>query len=169
MGFLFGGLITSTSQADPDKAEGGFKMKRFTAWMLVVALILLYSGISMAAGSNTLTVSANVVPACKFSSGTSILGFGALDPSVGGNANGQVITQFWCTKGTTTDSIAADNGANFAGGSKNIKDLVSLDLIPYTLTLTKDGNLNNGPGSPRSLTIDGSVLGADYINKSAGS
>jgi hypothetical protein len=143
-------------------------MKKFLLLFVASMVVLLLSGTAMAAGSNTLTVSASVSGTCKFSSTTSTLNFGALDPSVGTTVNGSTTTQFWCTKGVTTDAVAADNGVNFASGKRNMKDATSGDLIPYALTLTKDGNANTGPAAPRTLTIDGSVLGPDYTGKTAG-
>lgn len=130
-------------------------------------MVLLFAGMSMATGSNTLTVSANVMGTCKFSSASSTLGFGGLDPTVGTNVSATSTTQFWCTKGVTLDAITADNGAHFAA-SRNMQDPVSLDLIPYTLSLTKDANPNTGPLAPRTLTISGTVLGIDYTSKTAG-
>ncbi len=136
--------------------------------MLVAIGILAAAGSAMASGTNTLTVTAAVAGTCKFSSGTSTLAFGTLDPSVGTDVSGSGTTQFWCTKGTT-ESISAGNGANYDGSKRNMLDSVSGDKIPYTLTLTPDGNPNAGPGSPRTLTIGGQVLGTDYTAKSAGS
>jgi hypothetical protein len=50
-----------------------------------------------------------------------------------------------------------------------MKDTASAgtDVIPYTLTLSKDGNANAGPASPRTLTFNGQVLGSDYTAKTA--
>ena len=143
-------------------------MKKITAITLTAAIVAL-AGAAMAADSNTLTVQASVTGTCKFSSGTSTLNFGALDPSVGTNVNGSTTTNFWCTKGVTTDAIAANNGANWSGTKRQMKDTVSADLIPYTLTLTPDGSANTGPAAPRTLTIGGTVLGTDYTGKTAGS
>jgi len=134
-----------------------------------LAMVLIFAGISHAAASNTLTVSATVAGTCKFSSATSTLNFGALDPSVGSNVNASGTTQFWCTKGVSTDAVAGDNGAHWSGSSRQMHDNVSGDNIPYSLSLTKDGNPNNGPASPRTLTISGTVLGTDYTGVSAGS
>jgi spore coat protein U-like protein len=144
-------------------------MKRILAITAAVTIVAL-SGSAMAADTNTLTVSASVTGTCKFSSGTSTLNFGALDPSVGTNVNAPTsTTQFWCTKGVVTDNITAGNGANWSGTKRQMLDPVSSDLIPYTLVLTKDGNANAGPASPRTLSIDGQVLGSDYTGKTAGS
>lgn len=143
-------------------------MRKIVAITLTAAIVAT-AGAAMAAASNTLTVQASVTGTCKFSSGTSTLNFGALDPSVGTNVNGSTTTNFWCTKGVTTDAIAANNGSNWSGTKRQMLDTVSTDLIPYTLTLTPDGSANTGPASPRTLTIGGQVLGTDYTGKTAGS
>lgn len=136
---------------------------------MVLGLVLVLGRVAMAADSNTLTVSANVLGTCKFAAPkTSTLDFGSLDPSVGTNVNASNTTQFWCTKGVTTDAVTSDNGLHFGAGSRNMIHAGG-DLIPYSLTLTKDGSSNAGPGSPRTLTIAGTVVGADYTSKAAGS
>ena len=137
--------------------------------VVFIALVVLAAGGAAWADSNTLTVTANVRGTCKFSSATSTLDFGALDPSSGGNVNGSTTTQFWCTKGLQTQvTLAAGLGLNSAGSTRQMKDSVSTDLIPYSLTLTPGGGTNQGPASPRTLTISGTVLGTDYIGKSEG-
>jgi len=142
-------------------------MKTFFVAAAAIALIAM-AGSGMA-DTNTLTVTASVAGTCKFVAGTSLLGFGSLDPSVGTDVNASATTQFWCTKGVTTDAVSANTGLNFAGGKRGMKDTVSGDVIPYTLTLTKDANPNAGPSAPRILTLAGGVLGADYTAKTAGS
>lgn len=137
--------------------------------VFIALAVLAAGGAAWAAGSNTLTVSANVAPTCRFSAATSTLAFGALDPSTGGNVNGSSSTSFWCTKGVTTDLITAGLGLNPAGAVRQMRDSVSLDLIPYSLTLTPDGSTNQGPASTRTLSISGTVLAADYTSKAAGS
>lgn len=143
-------------------------MKKFILLFVASIVVLSLSGAAMAAGTNTLTVSASVTGTCKFSSATSALNFGALDPSVGTNVNGSATTQFWCTKGTT-ETLSAGQGSNWDGTKRNMKLATGTDLIPYTLTLTPDGSGNTGPATPRTLTISGQVLGTDYTAKTAGS
>lgn len=118
---------------------------------------------------NTLTVTASVLGTCQFSTATSTLDFGVLDPSSGADVPGTATTQFWCTKGVITDAFTAGNGANYASATRQMKNTAGTELIPYTLTLIKDSVANAGPGTLRTLTIDGGVQGADYIAKSAGS
>lgn len=142
-------------------------MKRMMV-LVVAVLVIAMAGMAMAADTNTLTVTAAVGGTCKFSTPTSTLAFGILDPSALTDGAATTTTQFWCTKGVTTDVIAAGNGANWSGTKRQMLDTVSTDLIPYTLTLTKDALANLGPASPRTLTIVGAVLNADYTAKTAG-
>ncbi|MFZ3208873.1 MAG: spore coat protein U domain-containing protein, partial [Geobacteraceae bacterium] len=111
---------------------------------ITAAAIVAMAGAAMAADSNTLTVQASVTGTCKFVTPTSTLNFGALDPSVGTDVNGSTTTQFWCTKGVTTDAITAANGSNWSGTKRQMKDTTGADLIPYSLSLTPDGSANAG-------------------------
>lgn len=142
-------------------------MKKITLSAVALAIVAM-AGTAMAAGTNTLTVNANVVGTCKFSAAASTLAFGAIDPTVGANVTGSTTAQFWCTKGVVADTITANNGANWSGTSRQMKDVVSGDLINYGVALVKDANPNVGPGTPRTLTVNGSILGADYTSKTAG-
>ncbi|MFA5806743.1 MAG: spore coat protein U domain-containing protein [bacterium] len=137
--------------------------------VFIALAVLAAGGAAWASDTNTLTVQASVLGTCKFSTATSTLDFGALDPSNPVAVNGSTSTQFWCTKGVTTDLITANVGLNPAGAIRQMRDSVSTDLIPYSLTLTPVAGANAGPASPRTLNIAGSVLAADYTSKAAGS
>ncbi|MGZ8474567.1 MAG: spore coat protein U domain-containing protein [Candidatus Deferrimicrobiaceae bacterium] len=137
--------------------------------VFIAVAVLAAGGAAWAADTNTLTVSASVAGTCKFSAPkTSALNF-TLDPSVGTDVSGSTTTTFWCTKGVTTDAITNNNGLHFNAGKNQMAATVGTDVIPYTLSLTPDGLTNGGPTVTRTLTIAGSVLGADYTSKSAGS
>jgi spore coat protein U-like protein len=143
-------------------------MKKILAIITAVAITAM-AGAAIAADTNTLTVQASVTGTCKFSSATSTLDFGALDPSASTNPTATTTTKFWCTKGITTDIITAGNGLNYSGTKNQMKDATSGDVIPYVLSLTKDGLSNTGPATPRTLTIKGDIQNSDYVNKAAGS
>ncbi len=129
---------------------------------------LVMSASAMAGGTNTLTVSANVVGTCKFSTATSTLAFGALDPSVGTNVSATGSTNYWCTKGVTTAAISGDNGANFSTARRMKHATSATDFIPYSLTLTPSATAPAGPGTLLSLGLAGGVLGTDYTAVAAG-
>lgn len=135
----------------------------------IAAAVFVTAGAAWAADTNTLTVRASVAGTCKFTAPkTSTLDFGPLDPSVGTDVSGSTTTTFWCTKGVTTDAVSAGAGLHLTGGKNAMQDPVSLDLIPYSLTLTKDALPNAGPAAPRTLTLAGNIIGTDYTGKSAG-
>jgi len=144
-------------------------MRKSMAVFIALA-VLAAGGAAWALDTNTLTVQASVTGTCKFQAPkTSTLNFGALDPS-GGDVTASTTTQFWCTKGVTLLPFTSGTGLNFAGGKNQMKDATSGDVIPYTIdSLNPDGSSNAGPGSPRTLTIAGTVLATDYTTKSAGS
>jgi spore coat protein U-like protein len=135
-----------------------------------IALTVLAAGsAAWGADTNTLTVTAHVKGTCKFSSPTSTLNFGVLDPANPVLITGSGTTTFWCTKGLVTQvALTAGLGLNATGSIRQMKDGVSSDLIPYSLALAPDGGSNQGPASPRTLTISGTVLAADYSGKSEG-
>ena len=133
-----------------------------------IAFAVLAAGGAAWADTNTLTVQASVLGTCRFSSPDSTLSFGALDPSVGTDVSGSIPTTYWCTKGVTP-TFSANMGGNSGGGpTRRMVDIGSGDLIPYSLSLSGDSTASAGPGSLRTLTITGNVVGADYISKSAG-
>lgn len=126
------------------------------------------SASALAGGTNTLTVSANVVGTCKFATATSTLAFGALDPSVGANVTAIGSTSYWCTKGVTTAAITADNGSNFLVSRRMVNATSATDLIAYSLTLTPSATAPAGPGTPLALGLSGTVLGPNYTAVAAG-
>ena len=131
--------------------------------------VLAAGGAAWAADTNTLTVSASVNGTCKFTgSKTSTLDFGAIDPSAAGPLPASGSTQFWCTKGVTTDAISPGQGVNWSGSSRRMAGPGG-DLIPYTLILAAPSGTNAGPLSPRTLNFSGSIVAADYAAVSAGS
>ena len=137
--------------------------------VFIALAVLVAGGAAWALDTNTLTVTASVTGTCRFQAPkTSTLDFGALDPANPVPVNGSGTTQFWCTKGVTTDAVSAGNGANYSGTSRRMAGPGG-DFIPYSLTLTPDGNPNAGPASPRTLAIAGTVLAADYTGVGAGS
>lgn len=136
--------------------------------VFIALAVLAAGGAAWAADTNILTVQASVAPTCMFVSATSTLGFGVLDPATPVLVNGSTTTQFWCTAGVPVATLSAGNGANWSGTSRQMLGPAATDLIPYSLSLSPDGLPNAGPGSPRTLTINGSILAADYTGATAG-
>ena len=157
------------SRVVPDGNYKEARMRKGLVFWIAVA-VFVTAGAAWAADTNSLTVRASVAGTCKFTAPkTSTLDFGPLDPSVGTDVSGSTTTTFWCTKGVTTDAVTAGPGLHLTAGKNAMQGPPpGLDLIPYSLTLTKDALPNAGPTAPRTLTIAGTVLGADYTAKTAG-
>lgn len=137
--------------------------------VFIALAVLAAGGAAWAADSNTLTVQASVTGTCKFvAPKTSTLDFGALDPANAIAVNGTATPQFWCTKGVTTDAIVASLGSNPVAGVRQLKDTAGTDLIPYTLALATSGT-NLGPGTPRTLTVTGTIAAGSYTAVAASS
>jgi len=141
-------------------------MKKRLVLTVVLGLVLGLAGVVRAGDTATVAVSANVVGTCKFLTGGSVA-FGDLDPSAGTDVNGTVVQPtFWCTKGSTY-TITDDNGLNESGTTHQMKHATLADTIPYTFMYTAGGT-GSGRNSTVTMNIASSVVGADYINVSAG-
>jgi spore coat protein U-like protein len=124
---------------------------------------MMTGSIALAGGKNTLTVKATVTGTGKFMHPTSTILF-ILDPSSAADAAATTTATFWCTKGTTF-GITSGNGLNYSGASKRMKSTgTPTEFIPYSVALTPSGTLGLGPGTPLVLTLDGSILNANYVN-----
>jgi hypothetical protein len=143
-------------------------MKKVVMVMAAVAVVAM-TGVGWAASNTTLTVSANVVGTCKFSGPNPTLAFGALDPSQNTEKNATVDVEFWCTKGVPAPTFSAADGIA-TGTTRYMLHTVDIaETIPYTIdSFTPDGNLNLGPGTPRKVTIAGTVPAGSYANKKFG-
>lgn len=143
-------------------------MKRSIILVIAMAVVLV-SSVAMAADTNTLTVTANVVGTCKFNSATSTLAFGALDPSVGTDAAASTTVNFWCTKNASY-TITDDDGMYETGLNANRMRHATIvtEFIPYSMSLSPTSGTGSGPSTPITLNISGTVLGTDYINAAAG-
>lgn len=135
-------------------------------YILAVALVVVaMAGSAMAAGTQTVAVSATVVGVCQFLTGGT-MAF-TLDPSVGGNVNGTAVQPtFWCTRGTTA-TITDDNGLHFSGFRRMQHTTSATDFIPYSFTYTAN---SAGTGRNGIITMDlaSTVVAADYLDALAG-
>jgi spore coat protein U-like protein len=142
-------------------------MKKLLGMVMVLGLVLS-TGVAFAADTNTLTVQASVVGTCKFSSGTSTLDFGALDPSSTSDGAATTTVNFWCTN-KAGYTVAANNGAHFGSSSKRMQGPTAADLIPYALSYNPITGTGSGKTTPIVLSLTGSILNADYVNAAVGS
>ncbi len=148
------------------KLNGGFAMRRFFI-TIVFAAIILASGTSQGADSNTLTVSASVTGTCRFSSGTSTLSFGTLDQNSSGDATATGNTQFWCTRNATY-TVSGNNGLYFDTNRRMRHATETSEYIPYSLGFTPASGTGTGKTSPITLSLTGTITNANYVNAIAG-
>ncbi len=138
--------------------------------ILVVAALgfLAAEGPALAASTNAISVSATVIGTCKFSSATSTLAFGNLDPTLATNATASMSTNFWCTKGAAY-AITNDTGLHNSGATIRMQNGAdATQFIPYTIAYTNAGT-GLGKNTPVTLNVTGTVLNADYVDAGAGS
>jgi hypothetical protein len=138
--------------------------------ILIVAIAMItFSGAAVAADSNTVTVTANVIGTCKFDSATSTLAFGALDPSSALDASTSTTVDFWCTRNANY-SIGDDDGLHETGVDQNRMQNTAdaTEYIPYSFSYNPASGSGSGPSIPITLTMDGSILNADYVDAAEG-
>lgn len=140
---------------------------KFVSFCFVSALALS-ACLSQAADSGNMAVTANVAGTCKFLA-TPDAAFGALDPAVGNNATASAAVKFWCSKNATY-SLAADNGANYdtSTSRRRLKGPGTNDYIPYNLSPIAASGTGLGKSSPITVTVGGTIQGADYVNATQG-
>ena len=144
-------------------------MRKLTLWVLSIIFTLVSTGSVLAADTNTLTVSANVVGTCKFTTGTSTLAFGGMDPSSVADATATGSVTFWCTSGASY-SLSDDDGLHETAPNANRMQhtVDATEYVPYSLSLSPTSGSGSGPALPVTLTINGTVANADYVNALAG-
>jgi spore coat protein U-like protein len=135
--------------------------------ILIIAIAMIaFSGVALAAGTNTVTVTASVSGTCQFNSATSTLDFGALDPSSTLDAPATTTTTFWCTKNANY-GITDDDGANESGVDAN-RLWNGTEYIPYSFSYNPASGAGNGKTAPITLTMNGLISNADYVNAAVG-
>lgn len=139
-------------------------MKRLAVWIMAIAFVVSLAGTGLALDSNTVTVSATVIGSCAFNVAASALAFGVLDPALPGPpaVPASTTVDFWCTSGTAY-TMTDDDGANeIVANGNRMTD--GVNFIPYTFSYAPAAGFGAGVGAPITLTISGSVAGADYLN-----
>ncbi len=141
-------------------------MKRFMV-AAVLTIVAAMAGTAMAAGTQTVAVSATVTGVCQFLTGGTI-NF-TLNPATGGDVSGGVVQPtFWCTRGTSY-TISDDSGTHeLVAGSPRMQHATSAtDFIPYSLAYTTTGT-GNGRTATITMDIASTVVAGDYLNALAG-
>lgn len=110
---------------------------------------------------------------CGFQAKGLSMNFGSLDPSSGANVTRAISAATLnanragdCAPGQTM-VVSGGNGQNFGGGSRRMSNGTS--FIRYSLALPTAGQSGPGNGNYIAFTFNGTVLGTDYENASAGS
>jgi spore coat protein U-like protein len=126
-----------------------------------------------ASATHTLSISATVSGICRFNTAgptalTIATGAGVIDPSAAGPATGTAAVTFRCTTGVTS-AITGDNGLNFAAGTRRVKNGVA-NFMNYTFALVNAAQLGTGfgAGQDKTVTVNASIIAADYQNAVAG-
>ena len=142
-------------------------MKSSHAVYQIFSLVLLtcVSGFASAAGSSTLAVTANVPGICKFSTASTPLAFGNVDPSLTVDVVVPATVNYKCTKNTSSAGVTATGG--------NIRTMVgptAADTMGYTLAFSGGTQAGKGfgPGQDLLLTVTGTITAAQYQNVAAG-
>lgn len=135
------------------------------AKLFCLALIGCASGFASAADSSTLAVTANVPGICKFSSASTPLAFGDVDPSLTADKVVPVDVNYKCTKNTASLGVTAAGGNN-----RTMTGPTAADTMGYTLSFsggTQQGK-GFGPGQDLVLRVTGTITAAQYQNAAAG-
>jgi spore coat protein U-like protein len=126
-----------------------------------------------ASTTHTLTVTATVLGTCKFNAAgpttlTIATGAGVIDPSTAGPATGTANVTFRCTTGTTS-AITGDNGLNFSGGSRRVRNGAA-NYMPYAFSMVNAAQLGtgHGAGQDKTVQVNASIIATDYQNATAG-
>jgi len=121
-----------------------------------------------AAGSNTLSLSTNVIGTCKVTSPPSVLNFGAIDPSGGSNVTATTTFAMKCTKGTISTAASDDGGMNFSGTKRMKHSVTPSAFLPYSVVYSGAvGFTGQGFGVAalaQTITVNGTVTPAQFQN-----
>lgn len=121
-----------------------------------------------AAGSNALTLSAQVIGTCKVTTPPGILDFGNIDPSGASNITASTTFAIKCTKSTVSTAATDNGGLNFSG-TKRMKHSVSATaFLPYAVSYSgAAGFTGQGFGSSalaQTVTVNGTITPAQFQN-----
>lgn len=124
------------------------------------------------ADTGTLSVTATVLSRgnCTFTTGTSTLGFGALNPAVVADVNATASVNFICRGGPqfTPFLITDDGGRNPSGpGARRMRHATAPEFLPYSLAFSPaSGTVRRN--RRQTLTLSGTVRWADFQGSISG-
>lgn len=117
---------------------------------VTAAAALMAPAASMAGNSNTLTATATVQAVCNFTTTTSTLAFGAIDPTAAGPVTQTTSIGYACTAGTAP-VLTMPAGGTMTSGANN---------LPFSLA--------NDTSVAGTISITGTVTQANYSVAPAG-
>ncbi|NMM08989.1 MAG: hypothetical protein HHJ16_01770 [Polaromonas sp.] len=132
---------------------------------IAAALLVCTASLASASDSQTLATSATMSGICKFSTSSTPLAFGTIDPSLLTDKVATANVLYKCTKGT------ASAGVTVAGGNTRLMTVSTTALaMAYTLGLSGDTQTGKGFGTGQDLTlvVTGTITAAQYQNVTAG-
>lgn len=153
-------------------------MKLFTTpiFALAAAFALLCPGTARAQDSTVVTAQANVLSIawCEFDSDAT-LDFGTLDAGAPVDVAASTTMEFRCLGALTiVYGFSDDDGMHeTAPGNYRMQHSSGSGYIPYSLSFPTSGSLTKGIfplwSTWQTLTIDGTILAADYAGAAPGS
>ena len=131
------------------------------------------TGIGHAADSNSLSVTATVISrgTCRFTTHTSALNFGSLDPSNPVDVNRNTSVSFQCFGFFTPVTYYIDDIGSYdiVNAHRMRHTSVFTEYLSYSLTLNpRSATISWNPFITHPVTITGIVRGVDYQNAMVG-
>ena len=143
--------------------------------IIIAFSIFIVTSLSYAADSSSVSVTATVVSRgyCEFTTSTSALNFGNLDPSNPVDVTTTTSLSFRCFRWfifPVTFFIGDDDGLYETGQNANRMrhTSVTTEYLPYNFTLNPQSGTITGNWANHTLTITGTVRGVDYQDARAG-
>ena len=120
------------------------------------------------AGSNTLSLSTNVIGTCQVTTAPGVLNFGTIDPSSVNNITASTTFAMKCTKGTLS-TAASDNGwLNFSSTKRMKHSVTAAAFLPYAISYSGAVGFNGqGFGAAalaQTVTVSGTITPAQFQN-----
>ncbi|KUG23486.1 spore coat u precursor [hydrocarbon metagenome] len=145
-------------------------MKRFMVVLAAMALVIAMVGGAFAETTTTVKSTASIANACQLG-GIGAIAFGDLDQVTGAAKADVAATGYtlWCTKGYSA-AISINNGSNYSGSTRNLKNTTNTDLIPYALAWTTpvEGDGKSTDIATSKVALKGTIADGTYADVSAG-
>lgn len=149
-------------------------LRQLLAALILGGIVLLGAAANAgAAGSAPVSLSATILSKnqCKFQTNTAVINFGNLDPSSPVDVTTSATLDFVCrgSAALATFSFSDDDGLHETGPDANrmLHDVLPGEYLPYALELDPV-NGTVAKNATQTLTVTGTLLGADYQTALAG-